>query len=191
MPRRPPRKPYTGVLLERLPPPNSVSKDVWYRMIAERDRALFEHYGINPRRRFNLDDPDPQESLIRKLQQDHVTGYQVERAPGHKAEADRVKQDALIITAFFSAKKRGQSWRKTAESLAAEEEVPVSAEAAEEVADCILAEREVPKSLLVRRPGPLSGMTGERIRQRPYELFEEKNEEALLAAMRWWAMFTK
>ncbi len=185
MPRRPSRKPYTGVLLERLPPPNSVSKDEWHRMIAERERALFEHYGIN------ADDPDRWERVISELVLDHVPGFQDELAPGHKAEANRDSRDAFIITQFFLAKKRGKSWRKVAESLAAEEEVPKSPEALDEIADSILAGQEVPKSLVERRPGPLGGMTAERIRQRAYELLKQENGEALRRAMRWWAMFTK
>ncbi len=184
MPRRPSRKPYTGVLLERLPPPNSVSKDVWHRMIAERERALFEHYGIN------ADDPDRWERLIYELTRE-IPAFQVERAPGHKAETNRDMRDAFIIKHYMRALERGESWRKAAESLAAETEVPKSDEALDEVADCILAGREVPKSLVERRPGPLGGMTAERIRQRAYELLKQENEEALRRAMRWWAMFTK
>ena len=68
-------------------------------MIAERERALFEHYGIN------ADDPDRWERLIYELTRE-IPAFQVERAPGHKAETNRDIRDAFIITQFFLAKKR-------------------------------------------------------------------------------------
>ncbi len=103
MPRRPPSKPYTGQLAERVPDLSWTEEEVW-PLLVQRLELLFDHYDIPIG---DTDAPDMWAKLAFELACDHVPGFQLAESRG--ARPYPVDDDVTIYMALSAAKDRGKN----------------------------------------------------------------------------------
>jgi len=106
------KKPYTGVLKERMDYPLSDLPEAG-RQFAERVAALFEHYGVD------MWSEGSGLELALKLAQDHVQGFKC-KPPRDGRPIDPAKEwrDVTILAELSVASHLNRSVRKTARQLA-------------------------------------------------------------------------